>query len=67
MEDFNGKVLEVGDRVAYIDGYSGSSVYLTEGYVKGFTAKQVKVTRDKENRGYASNVKPSRITYMDRL
>jgi len=65
MKDFNGVELQIGDRVAYIDGYSGSRVYLSEGYVTGFTPQMVKVSRDPE-RFSGSPTKSARLTFLSR-
>lgn len=65
LRDFREKELHKGDVVAYISGGHGGAVYLEEGEVVGFTKTMVKVT-DIGGSGYASNIKPARLTRIER-
>ncbi len=66
MKDFNGVELLIGDPVAYIDGYAGSAVYLSKGFVKGFTPTMVRVVKTMADGSdvYSWNVKPARLTLI---
>ena len=45
MKDCEGKELSIGDKVAFVDGFSGTGVSLDTGYITRFTATLAVVGR----------------------
>lgn len=61
MEDFRNKEVTVGATVAFINGYSGSAVYLSEGIVTRILPSGVKV---QYGYGQEKLVKPARLVVL---
>lgn len=63
FKDFRGTVLKLGDKVAIIDGYCGSKIYLGERVVVGFTPKHIRVA-SRIDSTYNSLIKATRIVKL---
>ena len=64
MLDANNREIHVQDKVAYIDGFSGSAIYLSTGYVLKLTPKRVSVG-DSIDAKDGSSIKATRLVVIN--